>query len=136
MAKSVTVMETIAAGYKSVERVWTDEEIRDLFPVGDGSLVDPLLTRAQEAEAKIERLTRELSEKTGELGRLTRGIQELDDIHRHERAYADLDPHDGRWYVYERDGQCNDGRHADSLLELVRKLGASTDDIGQAPDNT
>jgi len=91
----------------------------------------------RERDDEIERLTRELADTSAALETekqcvarylrehmtLRRGIRELDDIHRHERAYADLDPYDGRWYVYEHDGQCNDDRHADSLLGLVKKLG-------------
>jgi len=99
----------------------TDDERAAL---SDGSLYVKAIMTIADRDAEIERLTRELSEKTGELEQLARGIQELDDIHRTEQqwSYADRDPYDGHWYVYIR-GECNDDRHADSLLELVRKLG-------------
>ena len=83
----------------------TDDERAAL---SDGSLYVKAIMTIADRDAEIERLTRELSKKTGELEQLARGIQELDD---------------GHWYVYERGGECNDDRHADSLLELVRKLG-------------
>ena len=107
-----------------------------------------LLGVIREQRAEIERLTRELADTSAALETekqcvarylrehmtLRHGIHELDNIHRHERAYTALDPHDGRWYVYVK-AECNDDRHADSLLELLRKLGASADDIGQTPDD-
>jgi len=56
MAKGVTVSETEYTSRRDVERFYSDDEIAELFPDGDGSLVAPLLRRAQAAEADVERL--------------------------------------------------------------------------------
>ena len=103
-----------------------------------------LLLIIREQKAEIERLreeieaggenARKLIESLAEIDLLRRGIQELDVMHRLWRAYTSLDPDNGRWYVFV-DGECNNGRRADTLIELVRKLGASADDIGQTPDD-
>ena len=50
------VREYESLGHKLVEREYSDEEILDLFPDGDGSLVNPLLRRAQRAEDDIKQL--------------------------------------------------------------------------------
>ena len=56
MAKGITVRETEYTSRRDVERFYSDDEIAELFPDGDGSLVSPLLRRAQAAEAEVERL--------------------------------------------------------------------------------
>jgi len=56
MAKGISVLETEYTSQREVERFYSDDEIAELFPDGDGSLVGPLLRRAQAAEAEIERL--------------------------------------------------------------------------------
>jgi len=60
--KGVTVNEAEATGYRHVERWYSDDEILVLFPDGDGSLVNPLLRRAQAAEAELDRLRAERDE--------------------------------------------------------------------------
>ena len=42
------------------DKPWTYEEMLDLFPDGDGSLVNPLVRRCQEYEREIERLREEV----------------------------------------------------------------------------
>ena len=55
--KGVTVTELKATGWTEVQRFMPDEEILDLFPDNGSSVANPLLRRAQAAEAEIERLT-------------------------------------------------------------------------------
>lgn len=55
------VREWQSTGGQWVDREYTDDTILELFPDGDGSLVNPLLRRAQAAEAEIERLREELA---------------------------------------------------------------------------
>jgi len=62
---------------------------------------------------------------SNEIERLTSGIHEVACIVECRLGMINVDRHDGRWYVYNEHGECNDDRHADSLLELVRKLGES-----------
>ncbi len=50
----------MATGYVRREKFWTDEEILDLFPDGDISLVNPLLRRAQAAEQRLAALQSEV----------------------------------------------------------------------------
>jgi hypothetical protein len=52
--KGITVEETTAVRYTTKERFYSDDEIRDLFPGGEGSIVRPLLDRALAAEEKLE----------------------------------------------------------------------------------
>lgn len=54
--KGIMVTEIKACQYEERQRFWSDDEILELFPDGDGSLVNPLLRRAQAAEAEVERL--------------------------------------------------------------------------------
>ena len=56
------VREWQSTGGQWVEREYTDDTILELFPDGDGSLVNPLLRRAQAAEAEIERLRGQLTD--------------------------------------------------------------------------
>lgn len=55
------VREWQSTGGAWVEREYTDDEILDLFPDDEGSLVNRLLRRAQKAEAEVERLRAELA---------------------------------------------------------------------------
>jgi len=54
--RGVTIWETQTIQTKTAERFYSDDEIRDLFPPNDGSLVSALLVRSQQAEAEIDRL--------------------------------------------------------------------------------
>ena len=65
-----------------------------------------------------------------EHAQLVRGIHEVACIVECRLGKLNVDRHDGRWYVYNEHGECNDGRHADSLIELVRKLG-KTDTVSE-----
>jgi hypothetical protein len=51
--KGITVTESHVTKREEKERFYSDDEILDLFPDGDGSLVNPLLRRAQQAEAEL-----------------------------------------------------------------------------------
>lgn len=63
VGEPIVTREAVSLGYKHEERAWTYDEILDLFPDGDGSLVNPLVRRCQQYEAEIERLREQLSEK-------------------------------------------------------------------------
>lgn len=82
------VREWQSTGGAWVEREYTDDEILDLFPDDEGSLVNRLLRRAQKAEAEVERLRAELALHATERGGL--GPCELHDL----RWYAYSDPLD------------------------------------------
>ena len=56
MSDGVTVREIVQQPLKYQDRFWCDDEILNLFPDGDGSLVNPLLRRAQAAEARVKEL--------------------------------------------------------------------------------
>ena len=56
MNKGVTVRESVDRPIEYKVVFYSDEKILDLFPDDGDSLVNPLLRRAQKAEAKIERL--------------------------------------------------------------------------------
>lgn len=58
--KGVTIKEPVEQPARYRDRFYSDEEILELFPDGNGSVVNPLLRRAQKAEAEIERLRAEL----------------------------------------------------------------------------
>ena len=47
--------------HEHLSRFYTDEEILELFPDSDGSMVNALLHRAQRAEAELERLRAEMA---------------------------------------------------------------------------
>lgn len=76
----------------------------------------------------------EMRKAAAEIERLTRGINKLSRIIEGNYGMATVDRTDGRWYVYNVSGECNDDRHADTLLELVRKLGGSLDDQRETPN--
>ena len=59
----------------------------------------------------------------GELLSIQRGIAVMMLIVR--GGVEKITQQDDHWYVFDSNGECNDDRHADTLLELVRKLGAA-----------
>ena len=52
--KGVTIKERTATDWRYEDTFYSDEEILELFPDGDNSLVNALLRRAQAAEAELE----------------------------------------------------------------------------------
>jgi DNA repair exonuclease SbcCD ATPase subunit len=60
--RGVTVREAVRGPVQYEDRFYSDDQIRDLFGVDNDNMVVPLLNRAQQAEAEIERLRTEVSD--------------------------------------------------------------------------
>ena len=56
MSEPIVTREREWTEYKDVEERWTYDQILEVFPDGDGSLVNSLVRRCQALEAEIERL--------------------------------------------------------------------------------
>jgi hypothetical protein len=56
MSKPIIIINREAIQYEEVTEEWDYDKILELFPDGDGSLVNPLVRRCQQYEAKIEQL--------------------------------------------------------------------------------
>jgi hypothetical protein len=84
--KPIIITSQEAVRYEEVIKEWSYEEILDLFPDGDGSLVNPLVRRCQEYEVEIDRLIEER-----QLWRSRMGLQvESDLCQENERLLGDL----------------------------------------------
>lgn len=56
MNQPIITRESHPIGYRETTREWTYDDILDIFPDDDGSLVNPLVRRCQKYEEEIERL--------------------------------------------------------------------------------
>jgi len=56
MSEPIIIINREAIQYEEVTEEWSYDKILELFPDGDGSLVNPLVRRCQKYEAKIEQL--------------------------------------------------------------------------------
>lgn len=62
MSKPIIITHRQAVHYEEVIEEWSYDKILELFPDGDGSLVNPLVRRCQEYEEIIKQLTDKLGQ--------------------------------------------------------------------------
>lgn len=62
MGSPVVIKETVTSATVTKDIQYTYEELLDIFPDGDGSIVNPLVRRCQQYEVEIERLRDDLAE--------------------------------------------------------------------------